>query len=258
MDAQFAKNLCELNSRFYAEQSESFSATRASSWEGWARVVDVMGVNMTASCMSVPLKVLDVACGNLRFEAYLSEECASRALSFTALDNCDALLPEQLASSVDFVHCDVMDTLQQGRALPVDAGAYSLAASFGFMHHVPLPEWRVQLLSQLIEAVHPSGTIAVSFWRFASNAALAEKAQATTTAALEYLGWQDRAGQLEPGDYLVGWQNKPGVYRYCHSFTDVEIDALAQAASDQARIIDRFRADGRTHDLNEYLVLQKR
>lgn len=300
MNEAFAKELCQLNTRFYAEQSESFSATRASSWGGWARVASlcretlgeiseenkaeesfsqhepgesVLQQELGSTCfhrsgtsevkirypeLSNVNRVLDVACGNLRFEKFLADEFSEVPLAFTALDNCEALLPDALAASINFVHCDVMDALQQGTALPAGPHAYDLAVSFGFMHHVPLSEWRERLLSNLIDALRPGGIVAISLWRFADNEAMAKKAQETTPAALEYLGWQDRASQLELGDYLIGWQNKPGAYRYCHSFTDADSKVLVQSVAEKARLIDCFRADGRTHNLNEYLVLQKK
>ena len=61
---------------------------------------------------------------------------------------------------------------------------------------------------------------------------------------------------MERNDYLLGWNAQPGVYRYCHHFDDGEVDRLADAVSDKARVVDRFTADGRSGNLNAYIVLR--
>lgn len=467
MNEDFAGDLCRLNDRFYANQSASFSATRASSWEGWGRVAEAMrssfgtdgdatsraggvlhaggdgvcrapsadgdgGASGSGCTPSVgdngvghasdasaclpdgvgaatggapgagnavapdPLRVLDVACGNLRFERFLPHTFPRREVRFVAVDTCEALLPDELPGGVTFRHVDVMARLQRmdgrqrsraaacaeggrpagppcggdscdcdsaaglvGASDPCSAGVsvakgcaterggFDAAVCFGFMHHVPLLSWRLRLLDCLINAVRPGGLVVVSLWRFADNGYLAEKARRTTAEACVHLGWD--AADLDEGDYLLGWQDRPGVYRYCHSFTDKEVDALVQhatggmsdvgdsslavdgsepaapvadsaaftsgdssrfAVDDSGRrssvadlvadgpapaisadlvaegsaptisaadgsafpipvadspaptvpadLVARFRADGRTHDLNEYLILQRR
>lgn len=293
MNEAFARELCLLNDRFYESQSASFSATRASFWEGWGRVAQA-----ARSLRAVPvLRVLDVACGNLRFERFLADEFPDAALRCVAVDNCEALVPADLPGGVRFVRADVMDELRRGRAfarwggslvcpaapngvvdgasvLPGVGGSadgsdglgpdafegnlFDLSVCFGFLHHVPLEAWRMRLLDALLDATRPGGLVAVSLWRFMDNARLAEKARRTTVEALGRLGWQNRADELGAGDWLLGWQDTPGAYRYCHSFDDADVDALVRHVAQRAHIVARFRADGRTHDLNEYVVLRRR
>lgn len=92
----------------------------------------------------------------------------------------------------------------------------------------------------------------VSFWQFMKHEGMKEKALATHQRALEEL----QLPPLDDNDYLLGWKNLPGVYRYCHSFTESEIDHLTAAIADEASVISRFTADGRTGDLNTYVILQ--
>ena len=63
--------------------------------------------------------------------------------------------------------------------------------------------------------------------------------------------------QLEEGDYLLGWNDAPGTYRYCHSFDDSEIESLIAGVASNAHLVNRFRADGRANDSNEYLVFRR-
>ena len=100
--------------------------------------------------------------------------------------------------------------------------------------------------------MRPGGFVIVSLWRFLENPPLARKAEATHEHALAELGLPP----LDAGDRLLGWRDEPGAYRYCHSFTDGEIDALAASVGHAATEVARFRADGRDGALNSYLVLQ--
>lgn len=275
MNETFAQKLSELNNDFYRSQSTSFSDTRKAKWLGWERCLAEMGkysegaFSGTNNSGRETLSVLDVACGNLRFEEFLATSLPTTTLKVVALDSCDDLVSDARASTdVNYIHCDVIQELSKSE---FDSGlvrclsAYkicpvNLSVSFGFMHHIPLPEWRTSLLQSLVGATAQGGYVVVSFWRFMDNESMAKKAQVTHEQAQEYLsnqGFLDAQdlAEFNEGDYLIGWQNTPGVYRYCHSFSDAEIDALVEDVANKADCVARFRADGRTGNLNEYLVL---
>ena len=337
MNESFARALCQLNNRFYQEQAASFSNTRQAAWPGWERclehIADRFALNTPAEHSTKrPLSILDVACGNLRFEEFLTRSLPQGSFAVTALDTCDDLLPEEPLHNIRYQHCDIIDALLGGTlgpalrqeprascsgspartpsaptsaapvatltaptpttpaatlatsatpastaaALPTSATPASMAAtlttsatpasdpehhlydcvvSFGFMHHVPGTQWRERFLNTLIDATEPGGLICLSLWRFMDNKALAEKAHRTHHSGTQELSLD--ATQFEPGDYLVGWKNEPGAYRYCHSFTDSEIDTLLASISEKAECLARFRSDGRSENLNEYLILRK-
>lgn len=208
-----------------------------------------------------PLNVLDVACGNLRFETFLARAMPLRPLFVDAFDVCDELAQctanQPDVAALRYHHCNVMDELQKetlNGALR-DAGPADLTVSFGFMHHIPLPAWRVAFIDALLDATKPGGLVCLSLWRFLSNEGMAERANATTAQGIAELGLDKL--QFNEGDRLLGWKNEPGAYRYCHSFSDAEITALAESTSEKATLKARFQADGRTGNLNEYLVLQR-
>lgn len=186
---------------------------------------------------------------------------SNAAIKVQALDACDELaqngvqLPANV--SVSFTHCDVTKELQSGTLADVlrfDAQA-DLSVSFGFLHHIPLPEWRATFLQTLIRATKPGGFAFVSLWRFLTDEGLAAKAKESTASGIAELGYGKE--QFGKGDCLLGWKKETGAYRYCHSFSDEEIDALASAVTNEGRLKARFQADGRTGALNEYLVFQR-
>lgn len=253
-----ALRLCALTGEFYRANAESFSQTRQSPWQGWVRLLEVMDARAAEREL---LRVLDVACGNLRFERYLADALPGRMLSGWAVDNCEPLVEAGERSEfgplsrIAFQNLDVIARLSGGRlweSLEAPDASRDLAVSFGFMHHVPLECWRAELLRTLIAKVRPGGFVAVSFWRFLNSDKLAGKAKETTSRARAELG----IPELPPNDYLLGWQDTQGLYRYCHHFDEPEIERLLAMMADSADLVSRFEADGRTGNLNEYVVLR--
>lgn len=262
MDDSTARELIALNTRFYAEHAASFSATRSAPWEGWRRVADRAARALPPSDRE--LRVLDLACGNLRFERFIEAD-AARPARIDAVDNCDdlgrgALLPGMRYHSIDILEALIAGDRAEADPFPQLVGArYDLCACFGFMHHVPGARLRELVLEQLVERARPRGHIAVSFWQFMDDDRLARKAAASLEATRTAPPWDGfDPNDLERGDHLLGWQGDAGAYRYCHHFDEAEIDGLARGVADRAVEVDRFSADGASHALNRYLILQKR
>lgn len=260
MDTQTARELIALNNRFYAEHAQSFSATRSAPWKGWTRVLDKW--RDATDCGSL----LDLACGNLRFEAFAArsfEETAQPIPQFYCIDSCPKLASAALGDSpsVRYQTLDMLDVLLAGRDLAsaIEAPRCGLVACFGFMHHIPGHEARRSFVRALASKAEAGGLIAISFWQFMDDARLAVKAgRSDEMASGEHPPFEGFAReQLDPGDHFLGWQQDPRPLRYCHSFAEDEIDALARSVADCAREVERFSADGSSDTLNRYLVLQR-
>ena len=182
MDLATARLLCDMTSEFYRQQAASFSQTRQAPWPGWRTCVDVL----RRAGLGGDVAVLDLACGNLRFESFLAESLAPAACTFYAVDNCDGLVSSAadgtrgrgscIASAgpasggatdngrasdgeshpdVRFQSLDVMEALFAGASLydALEAPACDVAVSFGFLHHVPLFEQRVAVMRALVDQV---------------------------------------------------------------------------------------------------------
>ena len=152
-EAARAKKLSALNTSFYAEVAASFSETRQTKWPGWDILADYLeNANETeriaaTECAagnasklareraaakghaaerpgrqaseSPAFSVLDVACGNMRFEKYLQARFPNWRLSFDAIDNCLPLAEDARQGSIDFYERDVIGLLADGSlALP--------------------------------------------------------------------------------------------------------------------------------------------
>lgn len=296
MNTETAQILCDLNTAFYREQSASFAETRQSPWPGWKWCVELWqvadmgeaavsgggvdtgtvdsadvavekraasggaqaGVTGSAGTSALPpATVFDLACGNLRLESFLRDAFPQVDTTCYAVDNCDSMVPAMLQvhyQSLDIVQALINGTLtRETFAAPM----CDLSVSFGFMHHVPSERYRQQVLRALVEQTCPGGMVAVSFWQFLNSEKLAAKAQVTHAQALTDLVPHGLdAAQLEDGDYLLGWKDVPGAYRYCHNFTEDEINRLVESVASQAKVVSRFMSDGRTNNLNSYVVLR--
>lgn len=272
---QVIRKLNDLTSDFYAREATSFSATRQAPWHGWERVWKLITAHDAvqdpfpshaarvpddgAGDSGAPLTILDLGCGNLRFERFLAER-TNAPLRVTALDNCpdlaspeigalSAAFPHSLRSSsaasktkeedasgqgsnppektiVDLRALDIVESLLDGTfADRLPRNSHDLAVAFGLMHHLPTFALRARVLEGILGSLRPGGFAVVSFWQFLNDPRLAAKA-ATVTA-------EGRAAHCLPtfqeNDFLLGWQHAEGTYRFCHHTPEDEIDALLAA-----------------------------
>jgi len=253
MDITAVQKLWDLNNRFYREQGASFARTRGAPWHGWKRCLEVLqGEGCIQKAQSY--SVLDLACGNMRFETFLRDALSGTTVDYYGVDNSTQMMTGKQCQDLDVLELLIQ---RQDVNAQIEAPLCDLSVSFGFMHHIPGQELRKALLDVMIAHAQPGGHIIVSFWQFLNSPELARKAELTHREALdEGSTLADLSDVLDAGDYFLGWQGKPGACRYCHSFSSDEISWLVEQVADRARLVARFDADGRTGDLNCYIVLK--
>lgn len=243
MDVITAQKLNALNKEFYARNAVSFSSTRSHPWRGWERLRPAIEEAST---------ILDVACGNMRFERFASTLKGEGDVEFYCVDSCAELASE--LPGVKFQQLDVVE-LCIGRAdiaQAICSPACDLTVSFGFLHHIPGFEARCHFVNALLRKTAPGGLVALSFWRFMEDDRLARKALAVTEQAKSAFELD-----LEENDYILGWQDDSSAYRYCHNYTDDEISVLLSNITGIWELELRYNADGRNDALNTYIVLRK-
>ncbi|MBM6942744.1 class I SAM-dependent methyltransferase [Collinsella intestinalis] len=275
MDQAVARKLIALNNRFYRSHAASFSATRSTPWTGWEKVARLVeaarGKTGGAAAFPTSLHVLDVACGNMRLARFLAQALPQERIVYHGIDRCAPLAQTAETPnatdrlSIAFHEADILERLlapgtrtlsPTGRELP----AGELVACFGFMHHVPGEALRAALLRELVAQAAPGGIVAVSFWRFMDDARLAGKVAVSDHGAVAAPPWEGYDPvDLEVGDHFLGWQDEGGALRFCHQTDEAELDRLvASVPTRHAEECARFSADGRSGELNRYLVLRKR
>lgn len=312
-NGQAADQAADADAQAFGDQSDE-QATESHPIHGQASAIQPIDGPSTegiaacdqAAAMGLPAprslthSVLDIACGNLRFEAFLANTYPHIDWSFFAVDNCEPLVAsgqEDVAKKVHFTCEDIVSNLLEGLPaaepanIPALAAAtpFDLVVSFGFLHHIPSFDLRQQFLLEALSQVKPGGYLVVSFWQFLNDPAKRAKIEQTHAEALAFFAScaetraNDRdaldrgagsssssnlnpsdlkppvffAGSLEPNDYFLGWKNEPSNYRYCHHFSNEEIDRIITALAPHATVVESFSADGKPGNLNRYVVFKR-
>lgn len=265
--------LRKLNNAFYAMQSTSFAQTRQSPWHGWKTCLETLPKTFWN-----PLEdkvVLDLACGNMRFEEFLFSEKPNQSFECYCFDSTETLMEETIVRSArenQSIIPRYWDVLADMHTIPQAIPPVHLSVCFGFFHHIALPTWRDEVFQFLVDATKTNGYIFISFWRFLEDETFAKKANTVHEQALKDMiskHWKQGelntstmngfvANELDGNDRFLGWKNNPGVYRYAHSFSDEEIAALVSQYSSDVELVHKFYADGKRNNLNCYVVLRKK
>ena len=257
MNTTTAHKLNDLNASFYQQVADSFGATRSHGWHGWSRLAQALDLSRREQ-----LHALDIACGNLRFARFLDENTPQDCnVHITGLDNCLTLAqtPQGLShTTVDFEERDIVTSLLDHKN-PLNLGSetFDLAVSFGFMHHIPGADNRAEFLRDAIKALNPAGICCVTLWQPLNDPRIAKKAERVISAAADHTALREiDLDQLEDGDLFLGWQDNPNALRYCHHFSAEESQQLVDSVHDIATLVCTFEADGKTENLNRYIVLR--
>lgn len=303
MDTATARSLIDLNNRFYARNAASFSATRSAPWAGWRALSELLAQHGWLSPddegtgASKEHRVLDLACGNLRFERFLADEFPKLDLRFVAVDSCAELACDTAVRDTDCTYrqIDVLQALldcnenTHGSACPavfIAPGSTcpavtitpesSCPAVFIAPGNAPAPEAgpTFDLCATFGFMHHVPG----EHLRRRLLDRLLDRTSPGGLLAMSF--WQfmsddrlsrkadqaDRAmraqgridmSRLDANDHFLGWQTDPSPLRYCHHFDEREIDELVASVGTRAREVARYSADGSSGTLNRYLVLER-
>jgi SAM-dependent methyltransferase len=236
--------LAEINRAFYRDHAAEFSATRSAPWPGWDPLLPALRVAEEG-----PLRVLDVGCGNGRFARYLARALAPRALALCGVDGSEPLLDDARSARLPGTRWQHGDVVFAPGALP--SGPFDLVALFAVIHGVPGREHRRALLAACAERTAPGGLLVFTTWL-----------RGERERAVAWNSFSSRArmpidcSQLEPGDHLIPWGDGEHVVRYFHAFDDAELASCLRGLPLEP--LQRYRADGRSGDQNEYFVFRGR
>ncbi len=132
VNRDFASSLIQLNNTFYREYSASFSDTRQAPWPGWVRTMDIALEQLDVATIEHPVRVFDLACGNMRFENFAAGGAlaakgvdganpsadASCPFEFYGVDSCQDLAIDAHGHALripnlHFQELDVLDALMK-------------------------------------------------------------------------------------------------------------------------------------------------
>lgn len=228
--------LNQINQAFYAAAAAEFDATRQRAWPGWRRMLTVI---------QLPIRsLLDVGCGNGRLARFLAEN-QTQPFDCYGIDSNRKLLDLARRQLAEYPHLRThliqRDVIREG--LPTQPA--DLVTLFGLLHHLPGRRQRQAFVSRLADSVPAGGFMAFTAWRFVEQERFRRR----------IIDW-DADITVEKHDYLLDWRRGERALRYCHYVDDEEHDQLIGATG--LDVIDDYRADGASGDLNRYTILQRK
>ena len=248
MKAKTVATLNQINNDFYVVVGDDFSASRQSAWGGfekWADFIQSLGFGKS-------LDLLDVGGGNGRFGKFV--ETRFKEVKYTGLDSSRNLLDvaKRNNTSFELIECDFVDK-KINDCLPQNR-TFEAAVCWGVMHHIPGLEKRHKFLQDLWSLVGKGGSLGVSFWQFGLQERFLTRVVPWENFKTK-TRYQIDVDDLEKRDYILDWKRGKTAYRYCHYCDLDEIQNLIERLS--ARKVTEFNSDGKTGDLNHYVILQK-
>ena len=239
MSPQTIEALNQLNTLFYSQNAVSFGATRQRPWDGWQDLLEYMPQK--------PFRLLDIGCGNGRFEVFLRAKHIQLSL-YMGIDSSTSLLEDarkQVEGEYERVFKRV-DIVASKNWLEMP-GSFDVAVLLAVVHHIPSKQLRQNAINRAAELLKPGGILIVSLWHYDTDARFSHKIIPWDYAP------QISQSELEAGDYLLSWNNEQSKMRYVHVFNKTEVDDLVRASG--LELLKSFNADGKNQQLNQYFVL---
>lgn len=242
MNHETVKKLNQLNLDFYNKTGEYFDRSRKYFWSGWERLIKNEELRIK--------NVLDLGCGNGRFYEFLEKNLGNE-FEYLGLDSNEYLLEvaRDCYESIQFEDYDLIeDLLEDKKELESFNSEPDFIVLFGVMHHIPSFDMRKKLVKKLADILTKDGVLVVSLWNFLDDSRIKNKTK--DWASIGVL-----VGEVEENDYILGWDRGVEAFRYCHYFNEEEINLLVEESG--LKVVDKFKADGKSGELNTYLVLKK-
>lgn len=213
----------------YTTHSKQFDQTRQAPWRGWGRVLKYFQ-NIK------DLSVLDIGCGNGRFYKFLSDNKAG-ITNYLGLDNSKEMLEifgkNFQSSNLNLQIVDV-NSPKWMQNIPAK---YNLIVAFGVLHHLETIESREYFYKNISNLLNPNGILILTFWQFEKIPNLMKEAK-----------------DLGERNYLLRF-GENGDARFAHGYSETEVRNWKLELERKFDILEEFEEDGRTGDLNRYIVL---
>ena len=234
MESQIAKQLIELNRKFYDQFGASFSATRQRLQPGVKKIIATIQADDSA---------LDLGCGN----GFFLRELHSSGNQATLL-GVDFSLPmlheAESTPEVGFLTADITN-LASVRGRLETANGWNVITMFAALHHIPSNEIRLDILRTVKSLLAPEGRFILSNWQFLNSDKLKARIQPWSRVGLS-------DSDVDDGDYLLDWRSGGEGLRYAHQFSAEELLGLAEQV--QMKVEAGFLSDGENGRLGLYQV----
>jgi len=232
MNSDIAKQLIQLNHKFYNEFGDEFSATRGRLQNGVMKILETIQEDES---------VLDLGCGNGLFLQTLSKRGHKSPL--LGVDFSLPLLRDAESSGgVEFREVELSGISNQ---LSVESGKWKVVTMFATLHHIPSNEIRLDILRTVKSLLKPNGKFILSNWQFLNSEKLKSRIQDWSKVGLS-------KDDVDENDYLLDWRSGGEGLRYAHHFSSEELHTLAKQVD--MRVEAEFLSDGENGKLGLYQI----
>jgi len=235
MNSDIAKQLIELNRKFYNDFGDSFSATRQRLQPGVKKILEMIKQDES---------VLDLGCGNGHFLNELFESGHKAPLlgvdfSLPLLQDAESL------SGVEFLEVDLTKLSLESRKWKEERSKWDIITMFATLHHIPSNEIRLDILKTVKTLLKPNGRFILSNWQFLNSEKLKARIQDWGKVGLT-------KNDVDENDYLLDWRSGGDGLRYAHHFSASELLGLATQV--EMRVEAEFLSDGENGKLGFYQI----
>lgn len=238
MRANFAKQLIELNRKFYDEFGDSFSATRQRLQPGVQKILESIDENDS---------VLDLGCGNGHFLNHLFE--SGHKAPLLGVDFSLPLLRDAGSSlGVEFREIQLSKLSEFSNQL-LESGKWKVITCFATLHHIPSNKIRLDILQTVKKLLDKNGKFILSNWQFLNSEKLKSRIQSWDKVGLTQ-------NDVDENDYLLDWRSGGEGLRYAHHFSASELLGLATQVG--FKVEAQFLSDGENGKLGLYQVWSHR
>jgi SAM-dependent methyltransferase len=235
MHSGIAKQLIELNRRFYDQFGDSFSATRQRLQPGVRKILETIREDES---------VLDLGCGNGHFLREL-HQCGHKAALLGVDFSLPLLRDAESTLGVEFREVDLTKLSAFSSQLLAVSGQWSVVTMFATLHHIPSQAIRLDILKTVKTLLKPDGKFILSNWQFLNSEKLKARIQPWSRVEIS-------DDEVDEGDYLLDWRSGGEGLRYAHQFSAEELLGLAEQVG--MRVEASFLSDGKNGRLGLYQV----
>lgn len=254
MNQSDIKKINQITTNFYSVLSTEFSNSRNYYWQGWSKLLPILDIFFINKSLDNKIfKIADIGCGNLRFEDFLN-----KSFNFTfridAYDNNLSMQDKYMCNNIDLYELDIVNSLISNKFY-LNNKNYDLICLFGFIHHVPSYSLRLKFIKILVEYMNKNSLLIISFWQFMNSKRIGKNAKLSNYKFFE--NYKDV--NIEKNDFFLTWKNNFNLFRYCHHFSDKEINNIIDDIKKdyEIQIVKIFNEDGGDELLNKYVIIKK-
>ena len=241
-----------LNFRFYDKVGMEFDQSRQQFWKGWEQALPELAKVLNSS---QTVKILDLACGNARFGRFIDEHFSDKPIEYLGVDVQPVLLSLSEKSlkttnlTFNLKEVDIIQSLLDDTLINQIEDKFDLIMVFGLLHHIPSEDLRKKFMNKIGLLLNKNGLAVVTSWQFGKMKRFTDRYIDPTSLGID-------SNELEANDYILDWNRGEVAYRYSHFADEVELRSLASGFTN-TKIIKTYYADGRTDNLNCYIILKK-